>query len=654
MGKTLTEKLIESHLVTGEMKAGSEIAIRIDQTLTQDATGTMAYLQFEALEIPRVKTELSVSYIDHNTVQTGFENADDHKYLEGVAQKYGLYLSRAGNGICHQVHLERFGIPGKTLLGADSHTPTGGGLGMLAIGAGGLDVALAMAGEPFFITAPKVIGINLTGRLKPWVSAKDAVLKVLEIFTTKGNVGSIFEYKGPGLSYLTVPERATIANMGAECGVTTSVFPSDDVTRQFLSSQGREKDWMKLEADPEACYEREITIDLSELEPLAAAPHSPENVVPVRSIEGIPVDQVCTGSCTNSSYKDLATVAVMLRGKTIRRETSLVVTPGSRQVLENLARDGFLADLIAAGARIDECACGFCIGNSRSPSSGAVSLRTSNRNFQGRSGTADALVYLVSPETAAAAAIKGYITDPRNLAIDYPRIEIPERFHINDGMIIPPDAQDSGSETIQRGPNIGAPPASDVFPDTILGEVTIKVGDRITTDHIMPAGARMKYRSNIARYSEFVFEPVDRNFSSRAAAIKKAGRHNIVVAGVSYGQGSSREHAAMCPMFLGVKAVLAISFERIHEANLVNFGILPLTFADPRSYNEIEQGDVIEIPEIDKNIYLSDHISVINKTRGLSFEAAFSLSKRQKTILMAGGALNLAKKKASSRANPDG
>ncbi len=643
MGKTLVEKIIEGRLVSGTFTPGREISIRIDQTLTQDATGTMAYLQFEALNIPRVTTELSVSYIDHNTVQIGYENGDDHAYLADIAQNYGIYLSRAGNGICHQVHLERFGIPGKTLLGSDSHTPTGGGMGMLAIGAGGLDVALAMGGEPFFLTCPRVVGITLTGKLRPWVSAKDVVLRILELFTTKGNVGTVFEYRGDGLATLTVPERATIANMGAECGVTTSIFPSDEMTRRFLTAQRRKRDWVELTADSDAVYDRIVDIDLSEIEPLAAAPHSPENTVSIKHITGTPVDQVCIGSCTNSSYKDLATVAAMLKRKHIHRRVGLVVAPGSRQVLENLARDGFLADLIAAGARIDECACGFCIGNSRSPSSGAVSLRTSNRNFKGRSGTGDAKVYLVSPETAAAAAISGRITDPRDLGIPYPSVEPPLQFHIDDGMIVPPDASQNSAVKIRRGPNIGDPPAGEPLPADIAGEVTIKVGDRITTDHIMPAGARMKYRSNIARYAEFVFEPIDPSFSDRAAAIKKEGRHNIIIAGLSYGQGSSREHAALCPMHLGVKAVLAKSFERIHESNLINFGIAPFTFADRSDYDAIDQADLIEIPAIHERIASDDPIIVINTTKGRSFQVRYSLSPRQKDILLAGGALNFSK-----------
>ncbi|RLF27670.1 MAG: aconitate hydratase, partial [Thermoplasmata archaeon] len=543
MGKTLTEKILEKHIVEGVPEKGNEVGIKIDQTLTQDATGTMAYLQFEAMGVSKVKTELSVSYVDHNTVQIGFENADDHKYLQTVAAKYGIVYSRAGNGICHQVHLERFGKPGKTLLGSDSHTPTNGGIGMLAIGAGGLDVAVAMAGGPFYLTYPKVIKINLTGKLKPWVTAKDVILKVLEIFTTKGNVGCVFEYGGEGVKTLSVPERATITNMGAECGVTTSIFPSDEVTREFLKAQGREQDWVELKADDDAEYDRVVDIDLSELEPLAATPHSPGNIKTVRELEGMKVDQVCIGSCTNSSYKDLMTVAQMLKGRRTHPNVSFVVAPGSRQVLENINRDGGLENLIEAGARIAESACGFCIGNSYSPGTNAVSLRTSNRNFLGRSGTKSAQVYLVSPETAAAAVITGEFTDPRDLekmGIKYPRISIPGRFYIDDGMFVFPEDV-KGEVEIYRGPNIGEPPVSDPLPETISGIVTIKVGDKITTDHIIPAGSRMKYRSNVPKYSEFLFEVVDPTFYERAKQIKEKGKHNIIVAGLSYGQGSSRE-----------------------------------------------------------------------------------------------------------------
>ena len=640
MGKTLTEKILEKHLAGGTYVPGEEIAIRIDQTLTQDATGTMAYLQFESMNIARVRTELSVSYIDHNTIQIGFENADDHRYLMSVAQKFGIVLSRAGNGICHQVHLERFGRPGKTLIGSDSHTPTCGALGMIAIGAGGLDVAQAMAGEPFYLACPSVVKINLEGRLSPWVSAKDVILKVLEIFSTKGNVGTVFEYGGRGLATLSVPERATIANMGAECGVTTSVFPSDDLTRQFLRSQEREADFIELKADTDAVYARVETIDLSRIEPLAAKPHSPDNIATVRSLAGIPVQQVCLGSCTNSSYKDLVTVAKILKGRIAHPDVSFILAPGSRQVLDNLARDGYLASLIASGARLMENACGFCIGNSQSPQSGAVSLRTSNRNFPGRSGTLDADIYLVSPETAAAAVITGRFTDPRDLKMDYPRPALPDNLIIDDSMFIAPD--DSGKDVeIYRGPNIGAPPANDALPETICGPVAIRLGDKITTDHIIPAGARMKYRSNIPKYAEYVFENVDASFSGRALAAKQEGRHNIVVAGLSYGQGSSREHAAICPMYLGVRAVIAKSFERIHAANLVNFGILPLTFTNEADYDTLKQGDELKIEDVRRAISTDGLFTVQNVGTGKTFQVACPLSPRRQKIVLAGGALNI-------------
>jgi len=642
MGKTITEKIIEAHIVSGRFVPGTEIGIRIDQTLTQDATGTMAYLEFESMQVPRVRTELSISYIDHNTIQSGFENSDDHRYLQTVAQKYGIYLSRAGNGICHQVHFERFGKPGKTLLGSDSHTPTGGALGMLAIGAGGLDVALAMAGEPFYFTCPRIIKINLTGKLPPWTSAKDIILKVLEIFTTKGNVGFIFEYGGEGTATLSAPERATIANMGAECGVTTSIFPSDEMTQIFLKAQERHDDWQEIRADLDAEYDRIVDIDLSHIVPLTAKPHSPDNISPVRDVGGIRVDQVCIGSCTNSSYKDLATVARILKGNVVHPKVSLVIAPGSRQVLENLAREGYLTDLIMAGARLMESACGFCIGNSQSPQTRGVSLRTSNRNYLGRSGTLDAQVYLVSAETAAASAITGRITDPRDLGVVYPEVPMPDRFYIDDSMIIKPESTENSSAIeIFRGPNIGVPPTNDPFPEMIKGEVTIKVGDKITTDHIVPAGTRMKYRSNIPKYSECFFEPLDGQCSERATKIRDKGKHNIIVAGLSYGQGSSREHAAICTMFLGVKAVIAKSFERIHAANLINFGILPVTFKDDRDYERIKQGDSLDIPHARKTIEGSEKMLVRNVSNSLTFEVNYNLSQRQKKILLAGGALNL-------------
>jgi aconitate hydratase len=642
MGKTITEKIIEAHIVSGRFVPGTEIGIRIDQTLTQDATGTMAYLEFESMRVPRARTEMSISYIDHNTIQSGFENSDDHRYLQTVAQKYGIYFSRAGNGICHQVHLERFGKPGKTLLGSDSHTPTGGALGMLAIGAGGLDVALAMAGEPFYFTCPKIIKINLKGKLPPWTSAKDIILKVLEIFTTKGNVGFVFEYGGEGTATLSAPERATIANMGSECGVTTSVFPSDEMTQIFLNTQERHDDWRKISADPDAEYDRIVDIDLSHLVPLTAKPHSPDNISPVRDLGEIRVDQVCIGSCTNSSFKDLATVANILKGRVVHPKVSLVIAPGSRQVLENLAAEGYLTDLIMAGARLMESACGFCIGNSQSPQTRGVSLRTSNRNYLGRSGTIDADVYIVSPETAAASAITGRFTDPRDLGMQYPQVNMPAHFHIDDSMIITPESNENSSYIeIFRGPNIGVPPANDSFPDTIKGEVTIKVGDKITTDHIVPAGTRLKYRSNIAKYSEYFFELLDGHFFQRAKEIHERGKHNIIIAGISYGQGSSREHAAMGPMFLGVKTVIAKSFERIHAANLINFGILPVTFKDDTDYGRVNQGDSLEISDARKTIAGNGKMIVRNVSNGVSFEVNYNLSERQKKIILAGGALNL-------------
>jgi len=644
MGKSITQKILEEHLVEGKFEPSEEIAIKIDQTLTQDATGTMAYLQFEAMGMSRVKTELSVSYIDHNTIQAGFENADDHRYLQSIAAKYGILLSRAGNGICHQVHLERFGKPGKTLLGSDSHTPTAGGLGMISIGAGGLDVAVAMGGEPFYLTCPKVIKINLKGKLSPWVSAKDVVLKILEVFTTKGNVGCVFEYGDEGAKTLYVPERATITNMGAECGVTTSVFPSDEITKQFLKAQGRERDWVEIKADEDAAYDRVIDIDLSEIVPLVAYPHSPGNIKTVKELEGMEVNQVCIGSCTNSSYRDLMTVTKILKGKKVHPSVSFVISPGSKQVLENLAREGALADLLSNGARITEPMCGFCIGNSQSPQTNAVSIRTSNRNFLGRSGTKSAKLYLTSPETAAAAVITGKMTDPRDLGMDYPQVEMPEKFYIDDSMIVPPSDTPEQVQ-IYRGPNIGEPPSNPTMPAKIFGIVTIKVGDKITTDHIIPAGSRMKYRSNVPKYSEFVFEIVDDTFYKRAVKYRDKGKHNIIVGGLSYGQGSSREHAALCPMFLGVKAVIAKSFERIHSANLINFGIIPLTFKSESDYDEIESGDKIEIPNIRQLISKNEPLIVKNLTKKKDFDVNYELSERQRNILLAGGMLSYIKNK---------
>jgi aconitate hydratase len=638
MGKSLTRKIIEEHLVIGKYVSGTEIGIRIDQTLTQDATGTMAYLQFEAMGLKQVKTELSVSYVDHNTIQVGFENADDHKYLQTVAAKYGIIYSKAGNGICHQVHLERFGKPGKTLLGSDSHTTTGGGIGMIAIGAGGLDVAVAMGGGEFYLTCPKVYKINLKGGLQPWVTAKDVVLKMLEIFTVKGNVGVVIEYAGPGVKNLTVPERATITNMGAEMGVTTSIFPSDEETKKFLKAQGREKDWVELKADDDAEYEKVVDLDLSTLEPLAAAPHSPGNIIKVSDMKDLKVDQIMLGSCTNSSYKEIATVAKILKGKKVNPEVSFGIAPGSRQVLQMATRDGYILDLIESGARLLEATCGFCIGNSQSPMSTGVSLRTSNRNFEGRSGTADAQVYLVSPEVAAVSAITGKLTDPRKAGFDYPKVSMPTKFLIDDSMFIFPKDADKNIE-ISRGPNIGAPPVNDKMPDEIKGIVGIKVGDKITTDHIMPAGARLKYRSNVPEYSKYVFEPIDKAFPTRAMEAKKKGLHIVIVAGESYGQGSSREHAALCPMYLGVKAIIAKSVERIHAANLVNFGIISLSFKNMADYDKIEQGDEIEIPDLKKKLQNKEPVILIDKTKNLQIELTYTLSQRQKDILYAGGLL---------------
>ncbi|MEE9457682.1 MAG: aconitate hydratase, partial [bacterium] len=571
------------------------------------------------------------------TLQMGFENADDHRYLRSIAERYGLYFSRAGNGICHQVHLERFGAPGKTLLGSDSHTPTGGGLGMISIGAGGLDVALAMAGGPFWLTYPRVVGVKLTGELSDWVAAKDVILTLLKMLTTKGNVGTVMEYFGPGVETLSVPERATITNMGAELGVTTSVFPSDRVAKAFLEAQGRGDVWQELAADADAEYDRVVEIDLSAVEPMVAQPHSPDNVVPVREVAGLQVDQVCIGSCTNSSYKDLATVAGILDGKAIAPNVSFVVAPGSKQVLRMIADDGHLAKLVAAGARVAEAACGFCIGMGQAPASEAVSVRTSNRNFKGRSGTMSALVYLTSPETAAVAAWKGEFLDPRDAGIPYPRVAVPATFTIDDDLTS--HVHDADAEIV-RGPNIGEPPTNVPLPDKLEAEVTLKVGDKITTDHIMPAGPRLKYRSNVEAYSQFVFEDVDATFAARAKENAARGLHNVVVAGESYGQGSSREHAALCPMYLGVKAVLAKSFERIHAANLVNFGILPLTFRDAGDYEKLEAGDRLKLENLHQKLRSEKPLTVKNETKGYSLEAAHELSERQIAIVKAGGLLN--------------
>jgi aconitate hydratase len=639
MKGTITYKILKEHLVEGELHQGTEIGIRIDQTLTQDATGTMAYLQLEALGIDRVRTELSVSYVDHNTLQGSFENADDHRYLQSVAARYGIYFSRPGNGICHQVHLERFGVPGKTLLGSDSHTPTAGGLGMLAIGAGGLDVAVAMAGGPFYLAVPSVLRVNLVETLPPWVGAKDIILEILRRLSVKGGVGRILEYSGPGVKGLSVPERATITNMGAELGATSSVFPSDEVTFRFLKAQGRESAWRELSADPDAVYDEEITIDLSQLEPLAACPHSPDNVKKIKEIGPIAVQQVAVGSCTNSSYQDLRLVAEILKGKVIHPNVSLVISPGSRQVLEMLARDGTLANLVSAGARILECTCGPCIGMGQAPPSGSVSVRTFNRNFRGRSGTADASVYLTGPAAAAATALKGVITDPRELG-DYPAIPEQPPVIIDDRMIIaPPPAGEPVA--IVRGPNIKPLPLAEPLPDRLELKVLLTLEDNVTTDLIMPAGAKiLPLRSNIPAISEYVFAAVDENFAARARA---AGR-SAVVGGENYGQGSSREHAALAPMYLGVRAVLAKSFARIHRANLVNFGILPLTFCDAADYDRIAPDDLLVIDALHAQLQ-NDTITVLNKTRGFEFKVTHGLSPRLKEIVKAGGLLNYTRDK---------
>lgn len=640
MGKNLVEKILSEHLVKGELGNGQEIGIRIDQVLTQDATGTMAYLQFESMGKKRIEAELAVSYVDHNTIQVGPENADDHEYLKSVAAKYGAVFSRPGNGICHQLHLERFGAPGKTLLGSDSHTPTGGGLGMIAIGAGGIDVAVAMGGGEFYLPAPRVIKVELSGRLGPWVSAKDVALKVLEELTTKGNVGCIIEYDGPGLKNLEVPERATIANMGAECGVTTSVFPSDDMTKAFLEAQERGDVWREIKADPDAEYGRIIKIDMSKLIPLAATPHSPGNISSVASLSGRKVNQVLIGSCTNSSYRDLKMVAKILSGKKVHRDVDVGIAPGSRQVLGMLAKEGLLAELISAGVRIFENACGFCIGNHASPCTDGISLRTSNRNFEGRSGTQSGQVYLVSPETAAVAAIHGRIVDVTMVEdLSYPRVGHAKKFDIDDSMFIfPPD---KGAEVrIVRGPNIGEVPVNDALPEELSGVAAIKVGDLITTDHIMPAGQRLKYRSNVKKYSGFVFENTDPGFAARAAANREKGLHNVIIAGESYGQGSSREHAALCPMFLGVKAVVAKSIERIHCANLINFGIVPFLFKKAGDYDDIDSGDRLKVAGLRGIVSGAGDAVMKNETKGREYGLKLNLSDRQKEMLLAGGLLN--------------
>lgn len=637
MGYTIAQKIIKNHLLSGNMTVGSEIGLKIDQTLTQDATGTMAYLEFEAMGIDRVKTELSVAYIDHNTLQTGFENADDHRFIQSVAKKRGLRFSRPGNGICHQVHLERFGIPGKTLIGSDSHTPTGGGIGMLAMGAGGLDVAVAMGGGAYYITMPKMVRVNLTGKLQPWVAAKDIILKVLQIMSVKGGVGKIVEYGGEGVKTLSVPERATITNMGAELGATTSIFPSDDITRAFLKAQGREKDWIELSADDDAVYDEIIDIDLNELVPLAAMPHMPDNVKSCREIGKIHIDQVCIGSCTNSSLMDMLKVAAILKGKTVCPSVSLSIAPGSKQVLNMLALDGALSDMIDAGARILESACGPCIGMGQSPNSKGVSLRTFNRNFEGRSGTADAGIYLVSPEVAAASALTGVLTDPRELG-EMPEIEMPDEFIINDNMIaMPASVEDADSVEVMYGPNIKPFPKTEAMPEDITAKAVLKVGDNITTDHIMPAGAKiLPYRSNIPYLSNFCFKQCDEKFAEHC----KAAGKGIIIGGANYGQGSSREHAALVPLYLGIKAVITKSFARIHCANLVNAGIIPFTFANENDYDKISVNDELCLEGIREGIANGTDVTLKNLTTGESYKLDYQLSERQRDILLAGGLLD--------------
>ena len=636
MGLTLAQKIIKAHLLGGDMNAvGSEIALRIDQTLTQDATGTMAYLEFETMGIDRVRTERSVAYIDHNTLQSGFENADDHRYIQSVAKKHGIYFSRPGNGICHQVHLERFGIPGKTLIGSDSHTPTGGGIGMLAFGAGGLDVAVAMGGGAYYINMPKMYKVNLTGKLRDFVTAKDVSLEILRILSVKGGVGAIIEWGGEGVATLSVPERATITNMGTELGATTSIFPSDEVTRAFLKAEGRENDYVALSSDEDAVYDRVIDINLSELKPLIACPHMPDNVVSVESLKGTKVDQVCIGSCTNSSLQDMLKVAALLKGRTISPDVSLSISPGSKQVLSMLSECGALTDILASGARVLECACGPCIGMGFSPNSAGVSLRTFNRNFEGRSGTADAKVYLVSPETAVAAALTGEITDPCLLGT-MPEIIFPEAFKIDDSAILKPASPEEAKDLeILRGPNIKKFPDSIPQADSIRAELILKVGDNITTDHIMPAGAKiLPYRSNIPHLSQFCFGVCDKTFPERA----KAAGQGIIVGGINYGQGSSREHAALVPMYLGVRVVITKSFARIHVANLINAGIMPLTFKDPADYDRLNQGDMLSISDVYAGMD-SGEMTLTNETTGEKYALVCAFTDRQKAILKAGSLL---------------
>lgn len=640
MGKTIAQKIIAEHLVSGEMKVGTDVGLRIDQTLTQDATGTMAYLEFEAMGISRVKTERSVAYIDHNTLQSGFENADDHKFIQSIAKKHGIYFSRPGNGICHQLHLERFGVPGKTLIGSDSHTPTGGGIGMLAFGAGGLDVAVAMGGGEYHVTMPKMAKINLRGKLSPWVSAKDVILFVLQKLSVKGGVGRIIEYGGEGVETLSVPERATITNMGTELGATTSIFPSDETTRAFLKAQGREECFTPLTSDPDAVYDEIIDIDLSDIEPLAACPHSPDNVKSIQEIGEIKVDQCCIGSCTNASLLDMMRVASIFKGKTIHPDVSLTISCGSKQVYNMLSKNGALSDIIDAGARILECACGPCIGMGQSPNSGGVSLRTFNRNFEGRSGTADGQVYLVSPETAAVSAINGYLTDPRTFG-DYDTLKLPESFLINDNLIIEPAAEEEADQVeILRGPNIKPFPTSEPLETSIECKAILKVGDNITTDHILPAGAKiLPYRSNIPHISQFCFAVCDTEFPKRC---KKEGG-GIIIGGSNYGQGSSREHAALVPLYLGIKAVVAKSYARIHCANLANAGILPLQFTNEADYDSIDQMDQLELPHIRKEIEAGGTVILKNLTKNTEYRLTAVLTLRERSMVLAGGLLNYTK-----------
>lgn len=640
MGYTIAQKIIKAHMLSGDMTVGSEVALKIDQTLTQDATGTMAYLEFETMGLDRVKTERSVAYIDHNTLQSGFENADDHRYIQSVAKKHGIYFSRPGNGICHQVHLERFGKPGKTLIGSDSHTPTGGGIGMLAMGAGGLDVAVAMGGGAYYITMPKMYKVNLKGKLKPFVTAKDVSLEILRILSVKGGVGAIIEWGGEGIKYLSVPERATITNMGTELGATTSIFPSDEVTKKFLEAEGRGEDYVELSSDADAVYDKVIDIDLDDLKPLIACPHSPDNIVTVESLKGTKVDQVCIGSCTNSSLFDMLKVAALLKGKTISPNVSLSISPGSKQVLSMLADCGALSDILASGARLLECACGPCIGMGFSPNSAGVSLRTFNRNFLGRSGTKDASVYLVSPETAVAAALTGEITDPRLLG-EEPHVTMPAAFKIDDSAVIPPATPEEAKDLeVLRGPNIKPFPKSEPQTDTLSAELVLKVGDNITTDHIMPAGAKiLPYRSNIPHLSQFCFAVCDESFPERAKALRKS----IIVGGSNYGQGSSREHAALVPMYLGVRAVITKSFARIHVANLINAGIMPLTFKNPDDYDKLNQSDKLTLTNVFAGMD-SGEIMLKDETTGDEIPLICFFTERQKAILKAGGLLEYTKK----------